>query len=248
MDILNKVYGKYPDGYVFPKFTLKHYILLFTIFIIGFFIYYFRKEIRENEKYKKVIKHILIFLLIFQQLNFIYFYTFVKNTGVHESLPLYTCRFAIYTSLFALLTDNINLKSISVYLGLVGSFIAFLSPDLEPYAFPHILFFNYFLTHFLIFIVAMYYIFVEKYEFNKEGVIYTLKVLNIYLVFTLIINYVLKTNYAYLEKSPVITERLDTIPRIVYILLVFGIYNLSILITYNFCKNLKKRFKHSKYL
>lgn len=243
MEKIKYFYRIEEDGYVFPKFSMQHFIIVLFLISICCFIIFFKESLIKDNKKRKILKLIFLFLLIFQQINFLYFFVFIKGTGIYESLPLYTCRFAIYASIFAIITGSEKFKGLSVYLGMIGSFIAFLSPDLEKYSFPHILFINYFLTHFLIYSVALYYIIIEKYSFSKEGLKNTLLILNLYLFITLFIDMLLDTNYAYLKKSPVMIEKFNMIPKMIYTLLIFLIYNLSIILCHKFLKFIKERKK-----
>lgn len=239
MEKLKYFYRPEEDGFIFKKFGKEHFLVFLFLICIALFIFIFKDNLKKNKEKQKVLKTIFLFLLVFQQINFIYFFVFVKKTGVYESLPLYTCRFAIYTSILAILTDEDKFKGISVYLGIVGSFIAFLSPNLDKYSFPHVMFFNYFLTHFLIYTISLYYILIEEYTFSKKGLKSTLYILNLYLIFTLIIDKILNTNYSYLRESPVLTNKFNTIPKTIYTLFVFLIYNLSIILCHDFFKKIK---------
>lgn len=246
MDKLKYYYRLENDSYVFPKYSYIHLFVVIILALLVYIIYKYRKKIKRNEMMKKRIKLLLIFLLVFQQLNFLFFFIFIKKTFLLESLPFYTCRIAIYTSIFSLIFENKTFKAISVYLGIVGSIVSFISPDLEAYNFPHVLFSNYFLTHYLICIVSMYYIFVEDFDFSKKYLKNSLIFLNIYLTFVVIVNNVLNSNYAYLKKSPVLEDKISLLPSPIYILIVFLIYNLSVILTSEIGRRIKKEKEKKK--
>ena len=214
-NFMDEFFRRKEDGFVFDSYSFLHLILFAFMVIVAILLYKYRRKIKENKKIYKYVRFIFIFLLAFQQISFLYFICFVRKDTINEALPLYTCRISIYSGFFALIFNSNNLKILTIFWGLIGGIIGLIFPDLMPYSWPHIMYVNFFLTHFLVFWVSLF------------------------LLITEIINLKFNLNYAYLSYSPVFTNLLNKLPAIIYFLLAAILYNFSIFLNFYIFKKLK---------
>ncbi|WP_071027150.1 TMEM164-related integral membrane acyltransferase [Peptoniphilus raoultii] len=220
------------DGVRFKNFSLTHIVIVFFIFFCCYLIYKNRFEIRKDMKLNRGLRIFLIGLILIQQ--FIFYYFFLANAyySIKDLLPLYTCRVALLAGLFALIFSSYKLKAINIYWGSIGGIIPLIVTDIMPYNFPHAMFISFFMTHAAILWTAAIFIFVDNYSFSAGDLKFMYYVANFQILFSLVLNDVLGANYAYLNESPIFTEYFASIPRILYLILVFAIYNLLIYIVY----------------
>lgn len=219
-NFMDEFFRRKEDGFVFDSYSFLHLILFAFMVIVAILLYKYRRKIKENKKIYKYVRFIFIFLLAFQQISFLYFICFVRKDTINEALPLYTCRISIYSGFFALIFNSNNLKILTIFWGLIGGIIGLIFPDLMPYSWPHIMYVNFFLTHFLVFWVSLFFLIVDKIKIKKENLKFNL-------------------NYAYLSYSPVFTNLLNKLPAVIYFLLAAILYNFSIYLNFYIFKKLK---------
>lgn len=220
------------DGKTFKNFGFTHIFLIVFIFSVCYLIYKYRYEIKKNQKLNKRLRNIILTLSLIQQFMFYYFYISNSYFDFKELLPLYTCRVALLAGIFALIFPWDRLKTVNIYWGSIGGIIPLIVTDIYPYKFPHAMFVSFFLTHMCILWTAAVFIFVDNYDFSGKDLKFMYYVANIQLFISLILNDILKANYAYLSESPIFTEYFSEVPRILYLMLVFAIYNLLIYFVY----------------
>ncbi|MFR7353935.1 TIGR02206 family membrane protein, partial [Anaerococcus obesiensis] len=146
---------------------------------------------------------------------------------------------SIYSGFFALIFNSNNLKILTIFWGLIGGIIGLIFPDLMPYSWPHIMYVNFFLTHFLVFWVSLFFLIVDKIKIKKENLKFLFIFVNVFLLITEIINLKFNLNYAYLSYSPVFTNLLNKLPAVIYFLLAAILYNFSIFLNFYIFKKLK---------
>lgn len=238
-EFIKEFLRKEEDGFVFNSYGLLHLFLFSFMIFVAILIYKYRKEIRENKNIYKFTKYILAFLLAFQQLSFLYFICLIRNDAIGEGLPLYTCRISIYSGFFALLYNSKNLKILTIFWGLIGGLMGLCYPDLMAYSWPHIMYVNFFLTHFLVFWVSLFFLLVDEVRLSRDNLKFLFIFVNIFLIITEIVNIKYNLNYAYLSHSPIFTELLKKLPNFIYFILVGILYNFSIILNYFIFKKLK---------
>ncbi len=215
------------DGTHFLAFSSTHFLMLFFLFFGAVLLYQTKEKLRQSPRLQRWVRGGFLFVLLVQQLGFLVFYFLIAHQGIREGLPLYTCRFAVYGAIVALLFSSHSAKTIAIDWGLVGGLIAMANPDFAPYAWPHWTNLNYVLTHFAVFWVALYFLWVEEYSFRYEGVKSLLFWTNCVLLLGLVVNRVGGGNYAYLAKSPIFPHLFAGFNSRVYAILVIVLYNLA---------------------
>ena len=124
------------------------------------------------------------------------------GTLIDEGLPLYHCRISLWVIsvgiLFKIRSKFIVWMSL---LGIPSALLVLVMRDMDPFAYPHITNFYYFLGHGVIFLIAVSYIDFYYVRLRiKEIAIYALGLHS----FIYFVDLILSTNYAYLIKLPLI--------------------------------------------
>ena len=192
--ILNFFTNK-PSPIKFITFGPVHLLILFMALIISIFIF---RRIGEN----RGIELFIGCILIFQQI-ILYSWYFISNyNSIKEGLPLYHCRIAIIFLGLGLIFNNKNLTKLGSYLGIFGSIGALLFPGLDPFSFPHITQFSYFIGHLFLLWGSIYLLFVKKIGMTKIDLKNIFLFTNLYHVIVFVLNHKISSNYAYLRQPP----------------------------------------------
>lgn len=121
-----------------PMMTLFAYILMMVglVSVIYLAIRFFeRKKMQTFFRIAQIV-----------QLVFLYGWYLAIQEPLSESLPLYHCRIAMFAVL--LLPDKVPYKQYFALLGVFGPICAIVYPILDPYPFPHVTLFSFFIGHF----------------------------------------------------------------------------------------------------
>lgn len=210
------------DGFVFPIFGPLHIGLLLVAAVGVLLIIKFRLRLRG---------WLAGALIVTQTLLYGWFMT--GDAAIRAAgLPLYHCRIAELAMILALLTPWNFAKTISIYMGGYGAMVALLIPVMEAYRFPHITNFAYFAGHILMLWTVTYLIVIAGYDFTKSELRKIVLFLNLVNGVIYVANPPLRMNYAYFEFSPVFTEFFQSWPRLLYLGVLVGLYNLLLWLTY----------------
>lgn len=179
----------------FITFGSIHLLILFIAFTIGIFIFKIKNENRQVELF-------LGWVLIIQQIA-LYSWYFIKNYNpIKEGLPLYHCRMAIIFLGLGLVFKNINLTKLGSYLGLFGSLGALFFPSLDPFKFPHITQFSFFIGHLFLLWGSIYSLSVKKIGMSNLDLKNTLIFINVYHLLMYVVNNYVGSNYGYMNSPP----------------------------------------------
>lgn len=239
MNFIKYYFRNAPEDFEFKIFGLSHIFILALTFS-GAFIFYKNKHYLKDHGnlYKNILKAIALIIFL-EQMSFLYFYFFKTDYGPEEGLPLFTCRIALYTTFFGILLRSKKLKGITVYYGIIGGILALIYPDMYRYAFPHVLYVDFFTEHILILWAACLFVFVEDFEFSKEQFYFALVFTNVFLVVTLIANQLMDSNYAYLVRAPFAINFFESIPYPLFVVITFAAYNFLVCLVQKICLYIK---------
>lgn len=223
---------EYSNFTVFGPF----HILILIIAILGCFL--ILKNVHRNRKIE------LLFgtVLLLQQGILYSWYLFGPNL-LKEGLPLYHCRIAILSLGLGLILNKPFLRRLGSLWGLLGATIALGYPNLDPFLFPHITQFSFFIGHLFLIWASIYCLFIEQISIEpqdyKNIVIFT----NIYHITMFFLNPLLLSNYGYMRVSPI--ELGSNLPPIIYGLFVIAIVNLAMHIIYTIANNITNSQKNT---
>ena len=134
-----------------------------------------------------------------------------KPAPLDNLLPFHLCDIAAFTAGFALLTKRPILCALTYFWGLAATFQALLTPAISV-GFPALAFFSFFIQHFAIVAAALYLPIVEGWRpkqplWKSPFEVYKWSVA--YLVFTLVVNRSLSTNFGFSMRPPENPSLLD---------------------------------------
>lgn len=188
-----------PNDY-FSTFGAHHILAIICWVVLGWLILYQAKN-KWSERKKKAWGIMLGTLLCVLVLSRIAFTIFEQGFDVKTDLPLHLCRVLPFLILPMLLFQNRRLFGIIYFWILAGSIQAIITPDLKN-GFPHYDYIIYFLLHGGIVLAGLYPIWAFGFRPTFKDLKLSVVWINIYLVFTLIVNWVLGSNYFYTCQKP----------------------------------------------
>lgn len=218
------------DGAPFALFGSAHLVALLALTLFGFVLMRARNA---SEKTRKKVRITLgVFLWINESIWHIWNATW-GHWDVQTMLPLNACSILIWLSGFMLIFRNSTIYEFSYFMGIGGAFQYLMTPDLGIYGFPHIRFFQAFLSHGILLISAIYMTLVEGFRPNWRSFWRVAIGMNIYMAIIYPINVWLGSNYLFVNAKPSTASLLDLVPDWpVYILYMEGLGFLTFLILY----------------
>ncbi len=127
----------------------------------------------------------------------------------HTMVPLHACTVTLAATIALLLTRWRALYPWCFFLGIGGAIQGVLTPDLGIYGFPHIRFFQIFLSHGGLVLAAVYLTVVEGFRPTGRDLGRTLIAIQLYALFAGFVNSLLDTNFMYLASKPPTASVLD---------------------------------------
>lgn len=222
----------------FVTFGPLHLFILSIALVISIFISIRKTESRKFELFTGIV-------LIFQQLFLYSWYFAGKYNTFTEGLPLYHCRIAIIFIGIGMIFNKEMLMKIGSYLGIFGSISALLFPGLDPFAFPHITQFSYFIGHLFLLWGAVYLLSVKNVGMSKLDLKNVVIFTNSYHVLMFVLNNMISSNYGYMSSPPInIGAKLNPL---LYGLIVIVIFNIILFLEYILINKAKYREINSEY-
>lgn len=205
----------------FKIFGWSHITILF-IGILG--IRSMIKRIGISRKFEKIVG----IVLLSQQAILYTWYLLSGYKLLTEGLPLYHCRIAILLTGIGLLFNKSICKKLGSMWGLIGAVFALVYPSgLDPFIFPHITQFSFFIGHLFLLWGSVYCIFVECIKLNKKDLKTTIYFTNIYHISVFILNHMIGANYGFMRISPIGIG--NNLHPVVYGLIVTALFNILII-------------------
>ena len=209
----------------FITFGKLHLLILFIALFVSIFIFIMKTK-------NRILELFIGSTLIIQQVILYTWYFISKYNLLKEGLPLFHCRIAIIFVGIGLIFNRKPLMKIGSYWGIFGSISALLLPGIDPFSFPHITQFSYFIGHLFLLWGSIYLLRVKKIGMSEIDLKNLLLFTTAYHLLMLMINTILNSNYAYMNAPPFyIGDRLNPL---IYSLTVIMIFNIVLCIEYFF--------------
>ncbi|QOR36146.1 TIGR02206 family membrane protein [Clostridium sp. 'deep sea'] len=227
-DFFEKFWLSTDRSAVFKLFSTEHLIGLAIIFSIIILLVLFNDFFT---KHRKGIANFLAFIMFSHSFLVQFWYYERGQYTLKESLPLYLCRIAMILCVVMLIAKKYKVFEVVYFWTMSGALIGLFNCDIGGYAFPHWMYFQFFIGHGGMLISTVFMMTAFKYKpcgsSLKKTYIYSF----VYLVFTVIINILVKGNYSYLMAKPQGKTILDIFPKYPYyiplmLLAMFVIYYL----------------------
>lgn len=218
------------EGKDIIKFGFTHILILLISFLGAILIYYFRDKLKESNR---LLKTFIICVAV--QQSFLYgWYILGGDFSWEVSLPLYDCRVAILSLIYGVFWKNDKFKRIGIYLGLIGSIVALLSPELDGFMYPHFTWYSFFIGHIMLLWITCYIFFVEEITISKEGYREVFVFTNILHLTLILLNKLINSNYAYLSEPPIFKGVLNYLPGYYYSFAMLLLLNLGLYFVHSY--------------
>lgn len=190
----------------FVSFTKFHFIPILLFLILGIVASYIGSRL-HSEKAKTKLGFALA-LIPFISLILTFCLRLYEGFDVKQDLPFHLCRALCLMMPFVMLIRNRFWLGVSYFWIIVGTLNANITPDIE-FGYPHYDYFNYWLQHSGLIILPIYAIFVYELRIKWRDFFNAYIGVNLFLVLSLIVNFILKSNYMYSSAKPPSGSLLD---------------------------------------
>ncbi len=206
----------YQEG-EFNAFSTQHYYPILIIAIVGFASMYTAKKLLNLSQQWRF----LFLLSLIPLLGYIVMLIGVLYDGsflLKEDLPVHICRILAFMAPIIILTKNRFWMGVIYFWIIVGTLNANITPDIE-FGFPHYGYFSYWMMHGFLVLIPLYYVIVLGIRMKKRDIWNAFWIANVYVIFSLIVNYLLDSNYMYTMRKPPVTTLLSYMGEWPYYLL-----------------------------
>lgn len=184
----------------FSKFeielTMVEKILPFIIlFLVGFVIYRYRVQLRENSELDKRIRIIVgtIFILIYSSHFILRFTLYGFDTLL---LPFQLCAMSMFLAIILIFTKNRTIFSFVYYAGLAGALISYATP-LFGYDATYYRYYQFYIAHGILILTPIYFLLVHRYVPNLKETIKAFGILQGLAIFMVLFNYKMGTDFMF---------------------------------------------------
>jgi len=191
------------NGKPFILFSTDHILFIFSVIIIIFLIYIFRDKMKKN---KIFYERLLIYSLIISEGSLHVWRIYVGKWTLTTSLPFHLCGISIILAIIMLINKNFYLFELTYFWGLIGAFIAIITPSLDV-NYTHYRFWQFLIAHASVVFAVVYMLFVENYRVNYKSVWKTFGITNFIVLIVGVINIILDSNYLFLCGKPMGTSK-----------------------------------------
>lgn len=217
-------------GEPFQLFGPAHIAALLALALIGYGLTRFKGA--DEAARKKVRIALGIFLWLNESVWHIWNAAW-GHWNVQTMLPLHACSILIWLSGFMLVFRSYAIYEFAYFMGIGGAFQYLMTPDLGIYGFPHLRYFQTFLSHGILLISAIYMTVVEGFRPTWKSFWRVVIGANIYMALVYPLNVWLGSNYLMINGKPSTPSLLDLMPDWpVYILYMEAIGLVTFLILY----------------
>ena len=173
---------------------------LIIVFCISFFLLTGKLlNKKQNIKTAKLFSLILLISTLFS-----HFGNIISNQWtIREHLPLHLCSINSLICISILfIKNNKSLFEFSFYGGIIGGIVAILTPQINDYDGSILEYLVYYLSHSLIILIPFYLLLYLNFKLRPYSWLKTILYLNILMVILMPLNYMIKSNYMYLNRPP----------------------------------------------
>jgi hypothetical integral membrane protein (TIGR02206 family) len=184
----------------FRRFSEAHLVvILLTIIVplgLGFAV-----RISKSQRFERSVAGCLAALLV---VNYIGYAAYLSRAGTlrwQQVLPFQLCDWAMIAVIVALISGRRGWFEVAYFWGIGGTVQAILTPDLK-YAFPDVRFLTFFIGHCGIVAGILFLMLTRRFRPTAASIGRTFAWSELYLVLTLLVNYITGENYGFLTHKP----------------------------------------------
>ncbi|MBT8190123.1 MAG: TIGR02206 family membrane protein [Bacteroidia bacterium] len=195
------------DQSEFTPWTRAHGLPILIIALAGLISIIYGLNVKDRKRKKQILFYLSLVPAQATLFN-ILFPLIEGDFNIHEDLPFHVCRFAALIAPFVIWKESKFWMGILYFWILAGTLNANITPDVQ-YGFPHWSYFEYWLLHSFLVILPLYYVIVLKIKIQFRDLTNAFWGANVFLIFTLLINISIGSNYMYSRAKPPVPSLLD---------------------------------------
>jgi hypothetical integral membrane protein (TIGR02206 family) len=196
----------YQEG-EFNVYTSQHYLPLIIISLVGIIsIIYSKKHLNRPQQWR-----LLYYMSLVPLIGYFIMLSALLYDGsflFKEDLPVHVCRALAFMTPIIIYKRNRFWMGVIYFWIIVGTLNANITPDIEN-GFPHWNYFTYWMMHGFLVVVPVYYVIVLDIRIQGKDIWNAFWLANAYVVFSLVVNYSLGSNYMYTMQKPPVTTLLS---------------------------------------
>lgn len=197
----------FDESIVFQAWSTSHLVTMAIEFGLGFIIILWAKYRLSSAQQDRV----LLVLSSIPLLSFVVYSLCRLLSGTYDTkadLPIHVCRILALGAPLVYYYKNKFWTGIFYFWIMVGTLNAVLTPDIR-FDFPHWEHIVYFLMHVGLVILPLYYIIVGGYRVRRVDLWNAYWMANVFLLFSLVFNYLFESNYMFTRHKPIVPTVLD---------------------------------------
>jgi hypothetical integral membrane protein (TIGR02206 family) len=196
-------------GGAFVLFGTGHLIALGVIVLLNIAMLGFRKS---SERTRTIVRWTMAIILWLDEASWHIWNLYWGHWTVETMLPLHICSILIWLSGFMLIFKNYRIYEFAYFIGIGGAMQALLMPDAGIHGFPHYRIFQTIISHGMLITATIYMTTVEGFRPTWKSFWRVVVGVNIYAAIIFPINWLLGTNYLYINGKPATASLLDMLP------------------------------------
>jgi len=191
----------------FRPLGLAHLIVIALTIALPFILAAFVRKSRWPRS-ERIIGLLLAGLLVINYVGYEIYLAATVGLEWKKVLPFQLCDWAMAAIVVAVLTGRKRWIEVAYFWGIGGTLQAILTPDLK-FAFPHIRFLTFFITHSGIVVAIAFMMIVKKFRPHWFSIVRVFAWSELYFVLTLTVDLLTGENYGYLLHPPASASLLD---------------------------------------
>ena len=186
--------------------SLEHLLPIILAIGFGFLVIVYSKK--QTLKTQHLIFNILGVLVSGIMVLFHLYQIGFTTYNLQTDLPLFLCSFMGLFIVVFTVSKSYLLFEILLFWIILGTIQGVITPDIAI-GFPSFDYFRYWIVHLGLILIILYAISVLKFKPTLKSVVKSFLVLQVYALILMAINYLLNSNYSYLNKKPISASVLD---------------------------------------
>ena len=180
-----------------------HHLLMIFLFILGMaLLLIYSNKLRTHHRIVSILRWTLFTILVSSEISYQTWGIVNGAWNPREFLPFQLCSLAGILTMLALLTRNEKLIQIILFIGIVPSFLAVVTPELH-HGYPQFRFWQFFIHHLVLSWACLLLVITSKLKITFMKTIESYIYLLIYAGITgFIINPLLNANFLFLARTP----------------------------------------------
>jgi hypothetical integral membrane protein (TIGR02206 family) len=145
----------------FHFFGIYHVLIIITFLLGVLFLLIYSNKQKTSNKQTQTLRWVFFVILVSSEISYQIWGIWNGTWNTREFLPFQLCSIAGILTMLALLTKNHKLIQILLFIGIVPSFLAVVTPELH-HGYPHFRFWQFFIHHLVLSWASLYLVITSK--------------------------------------------------------------------------------------